>query len=334
MRVLLDARVGAGGVGRYARTLASGLRDTRAETEVKLVDYRSFGYKLFSPWGRRAVGRLGDSWGADVVHGLHLELAPSRATGIVTIHDLIPLLYPDSMPNPVRRRLFSRIVRQSAERATAVIAPSFMTRDDLVRFGIAREKIEVIPLAADDIFTPTTPDEVDLARRRFGGGKPYVASVVSDRPHKNVAGLSRAARIIRETLNLSTVACGPAMPGTGPLSFVNGLSDQDLRFFFGGAVATIVPSTIEGFGLPIVEAMACGSPVICGPRVGAVDFVHRGVTVVDTSDAAAMAAAIAALASDEAGRDRESAAAAESAAMLRPGRMATSTLELYQRVVK
>lgn len=251
----------------------------------------------------------------------------SSAPCVVTIQDTIPLDHPAAMPSRLRRSLFERLLRRSLSTATLVIAPSEQTAAGLLRYGGDRRKIRVVPLGVGPVFRPCADKEREAARQRFGGGAPYVAATTSVKSHKNLNGLARAAEIVRARTGLPIV-CAGALPATRGLRRVGRVDDDALRLFYGGAELFVLPSLIEGFGYPIIESLACGTQVVCGPNVGAVDHAPEGIVVADPSDPAALAGAIEALL-DEARGGRARGFAVHSAVA-----MARATASVYDEALK
>ena len=289
MRVFLDHRVAVGGVDRYARALIRGLKQLPEGPEI--IDHSSAGFlkRPFTPWGRWLVGRDAETSRADVVHGMHFEAPTTDLPVVVTIQDLIPLEFPDSMPSRAARTIFKRMILQTLRRAERVIAPSDLTQDALVSFGFDRGSIRVIPLAPDPIFRPSGQTEDEGARARFSGGKPYVAVIGHRKAHKNLQVVQSVAAAVAP--DVAIVCIGPS-PLVEPVITLGSLSDTELRGFLSGAEAYLLPSIIEGFGLPAVESASCGTPVIGGARIGALPYLGRWAHVTDITDPHAIAHSI------------------------------------------
>jgi glycosyltransferase involved in cell wall biosynthesis len=193
--------------------------------------------------------------------------APRRGIVVATIQDVAPLVLPD----PRRRKLLKnfrwrRRYRLTAKRATLIIAISQFTRDEVHRvLGVPTSRIRVTPLAADDLVIPTADRDAE-ALARLGVRAPYVLAVGAADRRKNLGLLERAmARVAETNPDATLVLAGPrrstvADPArTRTLGFV---SDEDLITLYRCARALIAPSSYEGFGLPPLEAMALGTPVI------------------------------------------------------------------------
>ena len=272
-----------GGSLRYAEDLATGLRSLEAP-EVKVLEVGRETARAFSPRGNRAVAQLAGRWEVDLIHGLHLEVPRTTVPCIVTVHDLIPLEHPGLMPSRTRRVLYRRVIAQALARARLVLVPSKMTADSLVAYGLSRERIRIVPHGVSRRFRPPTTRERDAARERFGGGEPYVAAVSGIKEHKNLPLLCEVAERLT-SLGVKVVARVSGAISVPPsIVLLNHLSDDQLRMFYGGAEAFLLPSMIEGFGLPLLEAAACGTPCIAGRRVGATSYIGHAVEVVDIGD--------------------------------------------------
>lgn len=327
MRVLLDDRVTRGGVGRYAGALTGGLRALPDPPE--LFTTGAGGSRLhppFTPWGRRMVGRVARVEDADIVHGLHFECPQgANAPTVVTVPDLIPLDVAGSMPGRIRRRAFAGIVRDTLRRADRIICPSHATATRLERAGAATHKIVTVPLGLDPRWRPASELERDRARARFSEGGAYVACIGSDRTHKNLGVLARTAPLLARR-NVKMLCAGA---NAGDIPFVGRLSDDDLRLFYAGAEAFVLPSLVEGFGLPVAESLACGTPVVCGREVGALDYLRAGVVEVDVRDPSSIEDGIALLLDDPVARAVKAETGGRAARALTIEAMAGATFDVY-----
>lgn len=334
IRVFIDMRVGEGGVGRYARDLVETLSanddvgivtwpgDLRAETPAYAAP--------FTPWGRWLTARAASRAAPHLIHCIHLETLPARAPQVVTIHDAIPLEHPASMPNPARRAVFRRTLARSFRRADAIIVPSARTASSLVTLGAPEHRITVVPHGVSARFHPASEEERARARARFAGGAPYVATILSAKAHKNSGVLTAVARALHPDVAL----VGVGGPAPAPVRAAGALPDEELVAFLGGAEVYVCPSVLEGFGLPALEALACGVPVICGTGLGALDLLTPGAVVVDVLDAHAITQAIESLIGDDdrlAGLRR---AGLEVAQRQTLERMATATLDVFRGVLR
>jgi len=210
-------------------------------------------------------------------NGLPADLGPYRPKLICqTVHDTIPLLFPASY-----HKEFEEIIA-SARRADLLIVISEATKRDLLTLeGFRAENIEVIPLAADPVFQPSRPEQVRAIRHKAGipDDIPYFLSVSTLEPRKNFPFLLKAFKKLIHTPG--TPPCRLVLTGAmgwggiwqeiAPLleelknhvHYTGFVSDEELAALYTGAEAFLFPSLYEGFGLPILEAMACGTTIIC-----------------------------------------------------------------------
>ena len=209
---------------------------------------------------------------ADVVHAPILIVPPRKKTPlVVTVFDLTFLMFPQHHVLNTRVLLGSGL-RQAVRKADAFLAISENTKKDLVRLtGVAPERVHVTPLAADPLFRPLA-DHGTLARH--GIDRPYVLYVGTLEPRKNITVLLRAFAALqdRETLLVLAGAKGWMYEEMFALVTQLGLQDrvkmlgyvsnEDLPVLYSASQVFVYPSLFEGFGLPVLEAMQCGAPVI------------------------------------------------------------------------
>lgn len=229
---------------------------------------------------------------------------------VVSIFDLIPL---DSAyrPSPLTERLVFRIgVMLACRLSSAILVPSQTTADRVRRLlpGVGR-KIVVSLLAPDPGFSQRSADEVRSVRRRLGLERPYILHFASPAPHKNTAGLLRAwAEVTAGTEEPDLVGVGEMPSGWSAdgnrTRCLTGIDDEDLPALYSGAELFVCPSLVEGFGFPVVEAMACGAPVICGSGGSLAEVAGGAAHLVDVSNPTALATGIRELLGDRARRAR------------------------------
>jgi glycosyltransferase involved in cell wall biosynthesis len=266
-----------------------------------------------------------------------------RVPSVVTIFDLIPLRLPQGSLS-WRVRLFFRLaVGLAARTAARVIAPSAATRTDLVTLlNVPREKIDVVPLAADAQFVPQSPAEVERVRAKYRLADEYVLSVGINKPHKNIAALIDAWQSLNETKQTLVIAGAwdarfehPVVENRKQrIQFIHDVADRDLPALYSGAAVFVMPSLYEGFGLPPLEAMACGTPVICSNAASLPEVVSDAAILVDPHDVGAIAGAVERVVSDSALRDRLRAQGIAQAAKFSWERAACETYRVYQSVLK
>jgi glycosyltransferase involved in cell wall biosynthesis len=196
-------------------------------------------------------------------------LAVSRQ--VITIHDLSPLDHPEWF-HPAFARLYSALLPRLVTQSLAVIVPSRFTRERLRAYSWSRRAaIFVIPAGVDRrFFYPRSPREVEAVRERYGLPSEYLLAVGSLQPRKNLSALLAAWKTLsasRPQLGLAIVGASaphfcPALNAPAPhgTHFLGYVPDRDLPALYSGALALVSPSLYEGFGLPLLEAMACGTP--------------------------------------------------------------------------
>jgi glycosyltransferase involved in cell wall biosynthesis len=212
----------------------------------------------------------------DLFHGT-MNVLPRflPCPAIVTIHDLAFLRWPDQVPAR-RYRYLSAGVAAAAGRAARIIAVSESTKTDVVELlAVDPARISVTPLGVDARFRPPSPEERTAFRERQNLVQPYLLAVGNLEPRKNLPGLLRAFARLAPEVPHDLVLIGAEGWLTGEFhSTLAGLrlgervrmtgfvSDEDLPLWYGAADLFVYPSLYEGFGLPVVEAMACATPVV------------------------------------------------------------------------
>ena len=267
-----------------ARHVAGLLGALRGRPGLELVGLSSGGSGRLATVRRDAVWypfRVGRAAGAlDVLHctTFRAPLRP-RAPLVVTVHDLALLRHPEAFPR-WHRATGVPALRAGVRAADAIVCVSAFTRDELVELlGVPTERTRIVPNAVDPVFGQDGP---------VAGGD-YVLAVGTLEPRKNLAAAVEAARSAGVELR---VAGATGWGGVAVEGWVGEPSDTELAALLRGARCLVYPSLYEGFGLPILEAMACGTPVVTS-RGGATEEIAAGAAVlVDPRDPAAIAAGI------------------------------------------
>lgn len=247
------------------------------------------------PAVQRATGAVG------VVHATTFAVPPSAGAGlVVTVHDLAFLRRPDQFSrNGVR--FFRRGLEIVRREADLVLCPSRATADDCLAAGIDAGRLRVVPHGVR--VRPVAPGRVEELRVRWGIERPYVLWTGTLEPRKNLpALLSAFTRLVRDGEDLDLVLVGPRGWGEGATDVppdvaprvhrVGFLSPADLHAAYSGARAFAYPSTWEGFGLPVLEAMAHGVPVVTSAGTSMAEFADGAGLLVDPVDDAALAEAL------------------------------------------
>jgi glycosyltransferase involved in cell wall biosynthesis len=234
-------------------------------------------------------------------------LMPYRPTlpAVVTIYDLSPMLLPQTVS--LRARLLFRFTTRLALRAAQqIIVISSATRADLLaRFSIPAGRVTVIPLAADARFSPQPASVIQQARSKYALPERYLLYLGINKPHKNLVRLIEAYSQLDSRHVPPLVIAGAwdarypepkartAQLGMGArVQFLGAVEDLDLPALYTGCTFFIFPSLYEGFGLPVIEAMACGAPVLCSHSSSFPEVAGDAALYFDPQDVQAIAATI------------------------------------------
>lgn len=292
-------------------------------------------------------------FGLDLAHVPYFAspLFPTVPT-VVTVHDLIPLILPAYRGSPLVR-LYTRLVAAAARKAEAIITVSQASERDIVRWlHIPPERIHVTYEAAGGGFQPVE-DEAQLAaiRQKYALPERYLLYLGSFDQRKNLSTLLRAfALLVNKQQQVRLVIAG-RLPGRDrplfpdPRRLVRGLGieerviftgwvpEEDKPALYSGATAFVFPSFYEGFGLPVVEGLACGTPVIASNRSSLPEVVGEGGILVEPTDVEALAEAMEVLLVDDTLRAELRQRALAQAAKFSWKQMALETLAVYRKAV-
>lgn len=257
----------------------------------------------------RVLWTLGRAAARERVDALHVQyFAPlaARMPLVVTVHDLAFLHVPASFPRGLRLAM-RVLVPWSVRRAARVVTVSDYTARDLVRrYGVGPDRLRVIPLGVRPELAAPPPDRVRdvLARHDLAPG--YVLSLGRLNARKNLRRLVQAYAAARAGggVDVPLVLAGRAdhgaaslladlrLDGARTVRWLGLVPEADLAALYAGAGCFVYPSLFEGFGLPVLEAMACGCPVISSDRTSLPEVVGKAGVLVDPEDVQALAAAI------------------------------------------
>jgi len=223
---------------------------------------------------------------------------------VVTVHDLSFLLYPGTFRGP--QRLYQSVLaRWTARHADRVIAVSESTRADLVRmFGVGRERVAVVPNGVDASYRPLPAEAVETFRRGKGLPERFLLCVATMEPRKNIPRLLEALARVPEAPPL--IVCGGKgwyydtiyatieRLGLGErVRFAGFIAQAELPLWYNAATWFVYPSLYEGFGLPALQALACGTPAVVSRASSLPEVVGDAAILVDPQDVEALAATLA-----------------------------------------
>jgi alpha-1,3-rhamnosyl/mannosyltransferase len=262
---------------------------------------------------------------------------------VVTVHDLFPFQFPEIHSGLLPRRVNQLLMRNAVRRAERIITPSKATALAVKQsFPDTAGRVVSIPEAADDRFTSRREPDAEAAwQMRFGIRPPYVFYLGQWKAYKNLPILLEAfARVRRTHPNIQLVIAGddPRHPEVreraaalpeGSVVLPGRLPESAVPDLYRGAAMVVLPSRAEGFGLPVIEAMACGVPVICSDLPVLREIADGVAVFCDPNDVAAFADAMAAMLDAPTDRSRRQ-LGIERARTFTWKRAARQTVEAYE----
>ncbi|MDP9238343.1 MAG: glycosyltransferase family 4 protein [Chloroflexota bacterium] len=286
-----------------AGSWAGAMLDSRPNWRIERVGAASGVRRL--AWEQVRLPRVLDALRIDVLHSTHhtLPLLNVGCKRVVTIHDVTFFRMPERYP-PARRLYMQTMTRLATRVANAFIVPSRAVQDDVVRLlGVMPDRVTPVYEAAGEQYRPVDPVEADAVAKRYGIDAPFVLSVGSLEPGKNRRRVFRAMRRLRdEGLDYRLVVVGQkAWKYEGDFALVDALGmrdriifpgyvkQDDLPALYGAATAFVFPSLYEGFGLPVIEAMSCGTPVLTSNISATAEVAGDAALLVDPLSVEAIA---------------------------------------------
>lgn len=355
-RELLQALLGRDRENQYVllfndpvvREQVMGLDAVRQAGNARAVDVP---WGLFQPAGQWGMGRVLRRESIDLYHSTNYMIPlpafpagrPGRIRCAITIHDLIPLIFPDHAPQSKKARfypLFKWILRQAARRTDLVITVSESSRQDIIeRLGLPERehaKVVVTPEGVGNQYRPGDPVQ------RQPNTLLYVGRFD---PYKNVTGLVEAfARTVKEVPTAHLRIIGPPDPRypepreraralgiDDHITWQGYVESDELVRAYQQTAAMVLPSTYEGFGLTVLEAMACATPVICSNVSSLPEVAGDAALLVDPKDPAALAGAMTSVLTDPVTADRLREQGLARAAGFTWTRCAEATLAAYRQ---
>ena len=366
MRIAFDGtalRPGRTGVGYYTEHLLHHLARAASHDELIVVSNREIDttaplparVRIATParrvprfvWMQTLASTMLRQVDADVAHFTNGMLPMRSPTPtVVTIHDMSLRLYPRY--HPLRRVLLNRpLVDLAARRADAIITPSQSAKRDIVRvYDVDPARVHVVYEAAAPSFTRVTDSvELERVRRRYHLDERVILYVGTIEPRKNLPKLIAAFAAERKAgrLNHQLVCVGPygwlsrgiedqiaRADVAHAINFTGYVPFDDLPAIYSLAELFVYPSMYEGFGLPVIEAMACGAPVLTGGTGALAEIGGDAIAPLERMDAEALGAALVALTQNRERRAALSAAGLERAAHFSWERAARESLDIYR----
>lgn len=317
MRIAFDVtcRPGEGtGIGVFAAELAEALG---RRSDLELVPLHPPSGRMTTArrlwWDQVGVPRAAAAASADLIHHAGFTCSAfAAAPRVVTLHDFLPLDFPEEIPGLGARLFYHHLLPRSLSRAARIVAVSEATRADLARRLPALAARTTVIHEALPASRAAPPSAADRARVRAAHGLdvPYVLAVASELPRKGLPGLVRAFSSLKERPLALALAGGPgpdtaavtaaiqASGGADRIRRLGRVPTADLPALYAEAEVFAFPSLGEGFGLPPLEAMAQGTPVVCSRGTSLPEVVGDAAVLVDPGDEAGLAAALADLLGD------------------------------------
>ena len=270
-------------------------------------------------WEQFALPRALRTGAIDLIPGLAYALPLScPCHSVVTVHDLTFHRYPQTLPS-YRRTYLKAATRLAVRRADRIVAVSHHTAQELVHLlGVEADRIDVVHNGVDEAYRPAPPEDVERFRQQRGLPDRYILFLGTLEPRKNIGTLIRAYAQLRQ-LNGASSATGTKLVVAGgkgwyfkelfaltdslglrnDVLFPGFVPTTDLPWWYRAATCFVYPSLYEGFGLPVLEAMACGTPVVCSSASSLPEVAGDAALLVEPLDVEALAQAIGNILSDE-----------------------------------
>jgi glycosyltransferase involved in cell wall biosynthesis len=359
------------GLGRYAQELTAALLASGVPGDWTVFYNRSSEARLEPPLdtAARLATRLGDKpWrasvllahalgipqdrlfpGIDLFHGTdHLLPRLDRARSVFTLHDLTFALCPETHAT-LNRRFLTAMMPVFLRRADRVIADSEYTRQDAVRlYGFPASRVTVVYPGVASRFRPSGPEQVGDVRRKYSLPPRFTLFVGTIEPRKNLTVLAEAHRDLRSRgFEQKLVIVGRKgwlhegffrrvheLGLEGEVLLPGFVADEDLPALYTAADLFVYPSIYEGFGLPVLEAMACGTPVVCSDASSLPEVVGDAALLFSPKDTAALCVAMSRALTDASLRDELRAKGLARAAGFTWERTAQQTLAVYYEALE
>lgn len=366
MRLGFDGRIIEGsGVGTYSRNLLTQLArfdldlvvfcTDRGKGAVPSSDRTSLVSANINPETRSGKARFATlvrAVGVDVLH-VPTYMSPGNTTFpvVATVHDVIPLVYPRSVRNPLARARYRRQLDTTLEESELIITVSGISRSALIAHaGVDPERIRVVQNGVSDQFSPVS-DEQTLAsvRNRYHLPDRFALWIGEFRPQKNLEVLVKGWAKLRDmNEEVPDLVLAGAQDGEfrkirrevkrrkleEKVWFPGYIRQDDLPALYSAAEVFIFPSLFEGFGLPPLEAMACGTPCVVSNSSSLPEATGRAAYMFNPTSAEELAEVVHRVLTDDALRERLREEGREQAGLFSWEKSAERTLEIYREIVR
>jgi glycosyltransferase involved in cell wall biosynthesis len=367
MRIGIDARIVhyvKGGIPNYVLRLLSSLAQLDGDTDYYVLHSRkdrnpSIPGPNFQPvacWTpphnrleRWALGLEVARLGLDLLHTTDfIPPAFGYRQSVITVHDLTFLHYPQFLTTE-SRRYYNQQIGWAVRRADHILADSYATKSDLATLlDVPADKVTVVHLAADPAFRPLPEAEAEQIVAQYALKPGYLLCVGTLEPRKNLPGLFQSYRLL---LDAGVTTAGLVLVGSKgwlydeiferveelhlseQVHFLQGVPDGNLPGLYNAAGLLVTPSFYEGFGLPALEAMACGTPVVVANRSSLPEVVGEAGLLIDPDDPDDIAQALTRVLTDELLRARMRELGLARSASFTWERAARETLAVYRTVL-
>lgn len=341
------------GIGYYVLNLIEQLKKI---DKVRLSYYKNDSLQNLNTlkriyWENISLPNLFSKDNPSIVHipGFAGPRFRTRIKRVTTVHDLIGILYPENL-SPISRFYWQKWLPDSIQTSDMIIAISDNTKRDIMRLlGVADEKIQVVLSAAGENFKPITNEkQLDEVRKKYNLPQEFILNVGTIEPRKNILGLLEAfsAYLKESKSSESLVLVGKKDWGyqdvlkrvdelgiTPQVIFTDYVSDEDLPVLYTLCKVFIYPSFYEGFGLPVLEALACGKPVICSKTSSLPEIAGGAAILIDPENVRELKDAIYKMANDVSIREEFSEKALIQAGKFSWKKTASQTLEVYKQML-
>ena len=312
------------GIGRYIQNLLINLPDVDASTSYEALlgerrihlddrgNFKSrkarYNIPIYSLREQVLLPSEMMTSNPDVLHypSFNMPIFNSKPV-VVTIHDLIYFLYPGACPNRLAYMYARFMFRKVVSAAAGIITVSQYSKDDIVaHLGVAPEKITVVYNGVSDVYKPITDSSVlAVVARKYGITGEYIFYVGSHHPRKNLKRLIHAYARLRNRGKCQLILTGEVeerrrdlyktvdeLGLNGHVLFIGRVGEDDLPTLYSMAKVFVLPSFYEGFGLPLVEAFACGTPVVTSNVTSLPEVAGDAALIIDPADTDALTKAL------------------------------------------